>query len=48
MYLGQIDHEGTSRQIASKMYWDNHCATAEMSFYERLPFHENILAGTDG
>jgi serine/threonine protein kinase len=43
VYMSEITVWGKTRQIASKMYYRQANAKAEMVMYERLPFHENIL-----
>ena len=43
VYLGAITVGGKTRQIASKMFYKPTTAKAELTFYDSLPFHENIL-----
>jgi hypothetical protein len=43
VYLGRINDRGILRYVASKMYFKPQDAKAELSFYETLPFHDNIL-----
>ena len=45
VYLAEIDlTHGKKKYIATKMYYKASTAKAEISFYERLPRHENILS----
>ena len=45
MYLSEIVlARGEKKHIATKMFYKTSTAKAEISFYERLPRHDNILS----